>query len=127
VLPAAAVPSGQYAWWSERGNDFGCSPEGGHNLDIALPGLESLAPGTPVKLTFKSRWDMEWDFDYGFTLVTTNGSDYPLPSAKSHDAMAQNPNSRRASRASTTAHGHERLGRGRHAGRRPRQGYVREG
>ena len=42
----------------ERGNGFGCSPEGGHNLDIALPGLESLAPGTPVKLTFKSRWDM---------------------------------------------------------------------
>jgi M6 family metalloprotease-like protein len=95
ILPADEVPSGSHVWWSERGNDFGCSPEAGHNLDIALPELASLAAGTPVTLSFKSRWDIEWDFDYGFTLVTTNGRDYAsLPSAQGYTtSRAQNPNS----------------------------------
>ena len=66
-----ATPS--HLWWSGSGNDFGCVPTGGRNLDIAIPGLADLAPGTPIELTFKSRWNIEWDFDYGFVLTTTDG------------------------------------------------------
>ena len=32
------------------GNDFGCSPTGGHNLDISLPELADVPAGTPVTL-----------------------------------------------------------------------------
>jgi len=35
--------------------------------------LENLAPGTNVTLSFKSWWNIEWDFDYGFVLVSTDG------------------------------------------------------
>ncbi|GAA1125104.1 PKD domain-containing protein [Nocardioides aquiterrae] len=65
--------SKSHAWWSGSGNDFGCAPEGGHNLDLAVPGLASLPSGSTVKLTFKSNWDIEWDYDYGFVLTTTDG------------------------------------------------------
>jgi len=76
IIDPAIVPSGTHVWHSGRGNDFGCSPTGGHNLDIVLPELASVAPGTPVTLEFKSSWDIEWDWDYGFVLTTTNGADY---------------------------------------------------
>ncbi|CAN5376404.1 hypothetical protein BH09ACT12_BH09ACT12_33460 [soil metagenome] len=66
-----ATPS--HLWWSGSGNDFGCVPTGGHNFDLDIPGLAELAPGTPVNLSFKSRWNIEWDFDYGFVLTTTDG------------------------------------------------------
>ena len=33
-----------HVWWSRPGNDFGCPPTGGHNLDIALPGAGDV-PG----------------------------------------------------------------------------------
>jgi M6 family metalloprotease-like protein len=65
--------SGDHVWWSQSGNDFGCAPSGGHNLDVALPQLASVPAGTPVKLTFKAYWQMEWDFDYGFVLTSTDG------------------------------------------------------
>jgi PKD repeat protein len=47
-----------------------------------------------VSVSFKSRWDIEWDFDYGFTFVTTDGSSYTsLPSANGYTTLkAQNPN-----------------------------------
>lgn len=73
--------SAPYVWWSGRGNDFGCAPKAGHNLDVVLPELANVPSGTPVTVSFKSSWDIEWDFDYGFTLVTTDGSTYvSLPS-----------------------------------------------
>lgn len=64
---AAASPT--HTWWSESGNDFGCPAGGGHNLDIHLPQLKKVAPGTAVTVSFKSYWDVEWDFDYGFVLT----------------------------------------------------------
>jgi immune inhibitor A len=73
IIDPALVPSGDHVWWSRSGNDFGCTPEGGHNLDISLPALRDVAPGTPVTMTFKSRWDIEWDYDYGFVMGTTDG------------------------------------------------------
>ncbi len=94
ILDPSIVPSGDHVWWSRSGNDFGCTPEAGHNLDIALPGLASVPAGTPVTLTFKSRWDIEWDFDYGFVLATTdNGQTYTsYPSENGYTtAGTQNP------------------------------------
>ena len=37
LIDPALVPSGTHLWWSGSGNDFGCPPAGGHNLDLALP------------------------------------------------------------------------------------------
>jgi immune inhibitor A len=87
--------SGPYVWWSGRGNDFGCPPKAGHNLDLSLPELEFVPEGTPITLSFKSSWDIEWDFDYGFVLASNDGSTYKsLPSAKGYStSKAVNPNS----------------------------------
>ena len=82
--------SGSHAWWSGSGDDFGCPSLGGHSLDVHLPELATLPEGTPVTLTFKSKWDIEWDFDFGFVLATSDGgqagdSSYvALPSAKGY-------------------------------------------
>ena len=95
ILAPDAVPSGQHVYFSGSGNDFGCPPSGGHNLDIALPGLANVPAGTPVKLEFKSRFDIEWDFDYGFVMTTTDsGKNYTsLPSEQGYTTPAtQNPN-----------------------------------
>ncbi len=45
-----SCPSGDKLQWSGSGNDFGCPPNGGHNLDIALPALADVPAGTPVTL-----------------------------------------------------------------------------
>ena len=86
--------SAPYVWWSGRGNDFGCAPKAGHNFDVILPELEFVPEGTPITLSFKSSWDIEWDFDYGFVLATTDGATYSsLPSAKGFTTPgAINPN-----------------------------------
>jgi M6 family metalloprotease-like protein len=69
----ATTASGSRVWWSRSGNDFGCTPVSGHNLDIYLPELATVPAGTPVTLTLKSLWDIEWDYDYGFVLSSTDG------------------------------------------------------
>jgi M6 family metalloprotease-like protein len=90
----AQQASAPYVWWSGRGDGFGCVPKGAHNFDIALPELASVPAGTPVTVTFKSSWDMEWDFDYGFVMTTTDGTNYTsLPSANNYTTPgAVNPN-----------------------------------
>jgi M6 family metalloprotease-like protein len=60
IIDPAKVPSGTHLFWSQAGNDFGCPPTKGHNVDIAVPALADLPAGTPVELTFKSRWDIEY-------------------------------------------------------------------
>ncbi len=65
----ASGASGKRVWYSRQGNDFGCVPTGGHNLDIVIPGLADLPAGTVVKASFKSLWDIEWDYDYGFVMT----------------------------------------------------------
>ncbi len=95
IIDPALVPSGDRLQWSGSGNDFGCPPNAGHNIDIALPQLKDVPAGTPVTLSFKSRWDIEWDYDYGFVLTSTdNGKTY-----QSHESAngyttpsSQNPN-----------------------------------
>jgi immune inhibitor A len=66
--------SGKSVWWSQSGNDFNCAPTQGHNFDIDLSDvLRGVPAGTPVTLRFKSLWDIEWDYDYGFVLTTSDG------------------------------------------------------
>jgi M6 family metalloprotease-like protein len=62
-----------HLWWSGSGNDYGCTPDAGHNLDIAIPGLKDLTSSAKITLSMKSRWDIEWDYDYGFVLTTKDG------------------------------------------------------
>jgi immune inhibitor A len=84
-----------HAWWSGSGNDFGCAPQGGHNLDIALPGAKDLPAGSTIKLAFKSLWDIEWDYDYGFVLTSgDNGETYTSHASENGytTAGASNPN-----------------------------------
>ena len=69
------VPSGVRAWHSGSGNDFGCPPEAGHNFDVYLPELEqaAYASASSITLKFQSLYEIEWDYDYGFVLVSTDG------------------------------------------------------
>lgn len=64
------VPSGSRAWHSGAGNDFGCPPAGGHNLDVFLPDLAQTASASAITLEFQSLYEIEWDFDYGFVMVS---------------------------------------------------------
>src|SRR3954453_4060055 len=94
IIDPALVPSGSHLYWSGSGNGFGCPPAAGHNLDLALPAVPA---GTKkLTLSFKSRWDTEWDFDYGFVLGSADsGKTYSsYPSANGYTTPAsQNPNS----------------------------------
>jgi M6 family metalloprotease-like protein len=100
IIDPKTVPSGSHLYWSQSGNDFGCAPLKGHNIDIALPQLQEVPEGTKVTMTFKSSWDIEWDFDYGFVLGTADGGKTyeSFPSAKGYstnvtDPTEGNPNS----------------------------------
>ncbi|MPZ52970.1 MAG: PKD domain-containing protein [Acidimicrobiia bacterium] len=67
-----------HVYWSQSGNDFACVPgDSAHSLDIPLDVLSDVEPGTPVTLEINSYWDIEWDFDYGFVLATSDtGANY---------------------------------------------------
>ncbi len=87
--------SASHLWWSDSGNDFGCPPTGGHNFDLAVPEAANLPAGSTINLSFKSRWDIEWDFDYGFVMTTVDrGATYTSqPSEKGYTTPAStNPN-----------------------------------
>ncbi|HEX8281477.1 MAG TPA: immune inhibitor A domain-containing protein, partial [Chthoniobacterales bacterium] len=91
------VPSGVRAWYSGQGNDFGCATDGrGHNLDFFIPDLKQHASASTVTLKIKHLWEMEWDFDYGFVLVSEDGgvtwTSLPSKSAQSSTIIgAYNP------------------------------------
>ena len=97
IIDPAKVEEGasaSHVWWSGSGNDYGCPPLKGRNLDIALPELEAIPEGTPVTLTFKSYFDIEWDYDYGFVLTSTDGGETysSVASANGYTTpAAQNP------------------------------------
>ena len=69
------VTSGIRAWYSGSGNDFGCAPAGGHNLDIFVPMLANYPDASAVMLRFQSQYEIEWDWDYGFVLVSADGGE----------------------------------------------------
>ena len=91
--------SAKHAWWSGSGNDFGCTPQAGRNLDLSIPGLASIPANSTVVLSMKSLWDIEWDYDYGYVLTTTDGGkNYVSHKSKNGyttsntDPLAGNPN-----------------------------------
>ncbi|HVF73210.1 MAG TPA: immune inhibitor A domain-containing protein [Chthoniobacterales bacterium] len=65
------TPSGVHAWYSQAGNDFGCAVDGGgHNLDVFLPDMAQTDSASSVTLTIKHLYEIEWDYDYAFVLVS---------------------------------------------------------
>lgn len=92
LLPSA--PDGTRASHSGAGNDFGCPPDGGHGLLIAIPDMEQHADATSASLSFKTMYEIEWDYDYGFVLASTdNGQTWQsLPSANGTTISGYNPN-----------------------------------
>ena len=87
------------AWFSGSGNDFGCATDGGgRNLDISLPGAKRLPAGTTISASFKSYWDIEWDYDYGFVLTSGDGRTFTSHASENGyttsnlDPLAGNPN-----------------------------------
>jgi M6 family metalloprotease-like protein len=89
-----SVPDGTRAMHSGAGNDFGCPPDGGHGMAITLPELKNLADATAITLTFKTRYEIEWDYDYGFVMMTSNNGQTwtSLPSQNGTTITGFNPN-----------------------------------
>ena len=86
--------SPEHVWWSGSGRRFGCPPQQGHNLDVYLPELADVAPGTPVTVTFKSYWKIKWDDDYGFVMYTTDRGEtyHSVPSERGYTTpVVRNP------------------------------------
>ncbi|MGA8255003.1 MAG: hypothetical protein WB767_00355 [Nocardioides sp.] len=73
VLRTGAKASGSHVYWSGSGDEFGCTPQDGHNLDLVVPGLAQLPGGSKVSLSMKHWWEIEEDWDYGFVMTTTDG------------------------------------------------------
>ncbi len=97
VIDEAVVANGaslDHVWWSGSGNDFGCPPLGGHNFDLYLPQLADLGPGDTVEVQFATSFDIEWDYDYGFVLYSTDfGESYQsLGSLEGYTEAVLNPN-----------------------------------
>ena len=130
LLDPAKFESGDTAtpvhtWWSRSGNDFGCAKDAGkgHNLDVALPEVADLPAGTELTLDFKSMWDVEWDYDYGFVLTSTDGGQEFAAQESANGFTTpkeQNPN-QNACQAYLRQRHHRFLAvvRRRHPGRRP--------
>jgi len=69
LLKNVSLPSGTHAWYSAAGNGFGCP---GHTLDVDLRTARFAPSGTALTLSFKSWYEAEWDFDYGFVMISTD-------------------------------------------------------
>ena len=86
-----------HAWWSGSGNDFGCATDGkGHNLDVNIPGLKDVPAGSTLKVEFKSMFEIEWDYDYGFVLTSkdagANWASHPSTRSVPTTTASTNPN-----------------------------------
>ena len=64
-------------------------------MDLLLPELADVPEGATVELSFRSMWDIEWDWDYGFVLTSTDGETFTsVPSSAGYTTSnAYNPNS----------------------------------
>src|SRR6185436_12641057 len=65
LFDPSLIPSGSWVYYSQSGNGFGYP---GHLLDIAFDG-NTTAGSTSLKLQFKSWFQMEKDYDYGYLQV----------------------------------------------------------
>ncbi len=86
-----SVPSGVRAWFSGAGSDFGCP---GHTLDDFLPDLQNYGSANSITLRFKTLFEIEWDWDYGFVLASIDGGQTwkSLPSKRGTTIDGYNPN-----------------------------------
>ena len=77
---AATQPfSGDFAWWSNRGDD----------LDTRLTrkfDLRTLSPATPVQMDVAMWWDIEDDYDYAYVLASRDGAKWDVLSGQSTTA-----------------------------------------
>lgn len=64
------VPSGTHALYSTAGNAFGCP---GKTMDLRLNTTLQAQEGSTLTLSMKSWYEIEWDFDYGFVMISTDG------------------------------------------------------
>ena len=99
VFSTGEGASAKRAWFSGSGNDFGCaSSGGGRNLDIAIPAAAKLPAGSSISAEFKSYFDIEWDYDYGFVLTSGDGKTWTSQASENGvttsnlDPLAGNPN-----------------------------------
>jgi immune inhibitor A len=85
--------SKSHAWWSGSGNDFGCAPDAGHNLDFVFnpQELKALPEGSTIQLDLKSAFDIEWDYDYGFVLTSADGGKTFTSHASERDTPTTTP------------------------------------
>ncbi len=98
-----SVPSGTRAWYSGAGNDFGCPNDGGgHNLDFFIPDLQQYGSATAVSLKVKSLYEIEWDYDYGFVLVSTDGGSTWTSLASQNTSTISNTTNPNANACMTT-------------------------
>ena len=109
-----------HVWWSESGNDSAARRRRPQPRRLP-PGAGDVPAGTTVTATFKSLWDIEWDYDYGFVLASTDGGQtyQSLPSAKGYTTPQATTRRERLPRgARQRHHRHERHLRGQHPGSR---------
>ena len=94
IIDPALVPSGDHVWWSRSGNDFGCTPTGGHNLDISCRSCATFrrhAGHADLQVLLGHRVGLRLRLR---DASTDNGRNYTsLPSANGYTTpAAQNPN-----------------------------------
>lgn len=65
LFDPSIIPSGRWVYYSQAGNDFGYP---GHLMDIAFD-ANRTAGATNLKLQFKSWFEIEKDYDYGYVQV----------------------------------------------------------
>ena len=94
ILDPSLVPSGTHLWWSGSGNDFGCSPDAGHNLDLALPAVPAGTSEADADSSSRAGTSSGTSTTASSSRRTDNGKTYKsYPSAKGYTTeAAQNPN-----------------------------------
>ena len=60
----------------------------------SCPSWSPCPQGTPITVSFKSSWDIEWDFDYGFVLATTDGGETTPRSRRRTATRRRTPSTR---------------------------------
>ena len=72
--------SGEFAWWSNRGDDSDTRLT--RTFDFG-----DVAPGSPILMDVTMWWHIEEDYDYGYVLVSRDGAKWEiLPGQRTTDA-----------------------------------------
>ena len=71
--------SGNYSWWSNRGDDFDTRLTRGFDF-------RAIEPGEPITMTATMWWDIEEDYDYAYVVASTDGQKW-TPLAGQHSQV----------------------------------------